>query len=203
MVIRDGETNWEHGEAMWESIFQTKCTQKPLAQLFELEDPWCSYAGIYLWAWSLCHGLGYHLQHLEEHARPQDTYAWLIVFFWLQITIAYWWFRILLFLKYCIRQNWSDILEYNADVDRYSFLFSKTSRDNLNLKLNDKWNLSNIDTDYQWSGRFLGRITGWDPNVCNSNRLHVHTILWFSFIKLGYILYIPLKWLVIFLQSWT
>ena len=81
MVIRDGETNWEHGEAMWESIFQTKCTQKPLAQLFELEDPWCSYAGFYLWAWSLCHGLGYHLQHLEEHARPQDTYAWLIVFF--------------------------------------------------------------------------------------------------------------------------
>ena len=38
----------------------------------------------------------------------------------------------------------------------------------------------------QWSGRFLG-IIDWDPNVCKSNRLYVD-ILWFSFIKLGYIL---------------
>ena len=30
-------------------------------------------------------------------------------------------------------------------------------------------------------------ITGWDPSVCKSNRLHVH-ILQFSFVKLGYIL---------------
>ena len=35
----------------------------------------------------------------------------------------------------------------------------------------------------QW---FLG-ITGWDPSVCKSDRLHVD-ILHFSFIKLGYIL---------------
>ena len=53
---------------------------------------------------------------------------------------------------------------------------------------------------YQWSGRFLG-IPGWDPSVCKSHRLHVD-ILRFSFIKLGHILYIPLKWWVIFLQSW-
>ena len=53
----------------------------------------------------------------------------------------------------------------------------------------------------QCSGRFLG-ITGWDPGVCKSNRLHVH-ILRFPFIKLEYILYIPLEWSVIFLQSWT
>ena len=26
---------------------------------------------------------------------------------------------------------------------------------------------------HQWAGRFLS-ITGWDPSVCNSNRLHVH-----------------------------
>ena len=54
----------------------------------------------------------------------------------------------------------------------------------------------------QWSGRFLGMITGWDPSVCKSNQLHVD-ILRFSFIELGYILRIPLKCSVIFLQSWT
>ena len=50
-------------------------------------------------------------------------------------------------------------------------------------------------------GNFLG-ITGWDTSVCKSNRLYAD-ILRFSFIKLGYILQIPLKWSVIFLQSWT
>ena len=54
----------------------------------------------------------------------------------------------------------------------------------------------------QWSGRFLGIITGWDPSVCKSNRSHVD-ILRFSFIELECILYNPLKWLVIFLQSST
>ena len=48
----------------------------------------------------------------------------------------------------------------------------------------------------------FGATTGWDPGVYNSNRLHVH-ILRFSFINLMYILLIPLKWSVIFLQSWT
>ena len=52
----------------------------------------------------------------------------------------------------------------------------------------------------QGSERFLG-ITGWDPSVCKPNRLHV-PIRRFSFIILWYILYIPLKWSVIFLQSW-
>ena len=45
-------------------------------------------------------------------------------------------------------------------------------------------------------------ITGWDPSVCKSNQLHVD-MLRFSFIKLRYIPYIPPKWSVIFLQSWT
>ena len=53
----------------------------------------------------------------------------------------------------------------------------------------------------QWSGRFRG-IIGWDPGVCKSNRLHFE-ILRFSFMKLGYIQYIPLTWSVTFLQSWT
>ena len=53
----------------------------------------------------------------------------------------------------------------------------------------------------QWSGRFLG-ITRRDPSVCKSNQLHVG-ILRFSFIKSGYIPWIPLKWWVILLQSWT
>ena len=53
----------------------------------------------------------------------------------------------------------------------------------------------------QWSGRILG-IISWDPSVCKSNRLHVD-IIRVSFLKLGYILYIPLKWPIIFLQSWT
>ena len=39
-------------------------------------------------------------------------------------------------------------------------------------------------THAQWSGRFLGIITGWDPSVCKSNRFHVD-ILRFSFVKLG------------------
>ena len=37
----------------------------------------------------------------------------------------------------------------------------------------------------QWRGRILGIITGWDPSVGKSNRLHVD-ILRFSFINLGY-----------------
>ena len=53
----------------------------------------------------------------------------------------------------------------------------------------------------QWSGRCLG-ITGWDPSVCKSNWLHVD-ILRVSFIKVGYILWIPLECTVIFLRSWT
>ena len=51
----------------------------------------------------------------------------------------------------------------------------------------------------QWSGRFLG-TTGQDPSVCKSN---MFTSSGFPFIKLGYILFIPLKWSIIFLQSWT
>jgi hypothetical protein len=50
-------------------------------------------------------------------------------------------------------------------------------------------------------GEIFG-IIGWDPSVCKSNRLHAD-ILWCSFIKLGYVLWIPMKWSVIFLQSWT
>ena len=40
-----------------------------------------------------------------------------------------------------------------------------------------------LEHEYQWFGRFLG-ITGWDPSVCKSNRLHAD-ILRFSFIELG------------------
>ena len=40
-----------------------------------------------------------------------------------------------------------------------------------------------LSIEAQWLGRFLG-ITGWDPSVCKSNRLHVH-ILQVSFTKLG------------------
>ena len=64
-----------------------------------------------------------------------------------------------------------------------------------------KSGLGSVEDTDQWSGRILG-ITGWDPSVCKSNRLHVH-ILRFSFSKLGYILWIPLRWSVKFLQSWT
>ena len=41
----------------------------------------CSYADLSLWAWSGCNGLGYHLQHLEKHAKHKDTNTWLIVVF--------------------------------------------------------------------------------------------------------------------------
>ena len=44
-----------------------------------------------------------------------------------------------------------------------------------------------MNGENQWSGRFLGIITGWDPCVCKSNWLHVD-ILRFSFTKFGYIL---------------
>ena len=53
----------------------------------------------------------------------------------------------------------------------------------------------------QWSGRFLS-IIGWDPSVCKSNRLHVGTIRFF-YLNLRYIPWIPLKWSVILLKSWT
>ena len=57
------------------------------------------------------------------------------------------------------------------------------------------------ETWEQWLGRFLD-IIGWDPSVCKSKWLHVD-ILQVTFVKLGYILEIPLKWSIIFLQSWT
>ena len=73
------------------------------------------------------------------------------------------------------------------------------------LEVNWSWALSLVCdvalSVKQLSARFLG-ITGWDPCVCKSNRLHVD-ILWFSCTKFGYILQIPLKWSVNFLQSWT
>ena len=43
----------------------------------------------------------------------------------------------------------------------------------------------------QCLGRFLD-MTGWDPSVCKPNQLYID-ILRFSFIKLGYILWIPLN----------
>ena len=42
--------------------------------------------------------------------------------------------------------RWSNILEENVDVDWHSFLFLKTPRDTLDLKLNVKWKLSNMHT---------------------------------------------------------
>ena len=48
---------------------------------------------------------------------------------------------------------------------------------------------------------FLG-IISWDPSVCKSNRLHVD-ILRFFYINLRYIPWIPLKWSIILLPSWT
>ena len=51
---------------------------------------------------------------------------------------------------------------------------------------------------HQLSGRFLGIITGWEPSVCKSDRLHVD-ILRFS----GYIPWIPLKWSIILMQYLT
>ena len=59
---------------------------------------------------------------------------------------------------------------------------------------------NSIENSKQWSGRFLG-IIGWDPRVCKSYQLHVD-ILWFSFIKWGFILQITLKRSVIFVQFW-
>ena len=53
----------------------------------------------------------------------------------------------------------------------------------------------------QCLGRFLG-IIGRDPNISKFNRLHVDNFQYF-FINVRYILYIPLKWLVIILMSWT
>ena len=52
------------------------------SQLRNRLDPWWCYVGFYFWARNLCNGLGYHLQHLDKHARPKDTYARLISFFW-------------------------------------------------------------------------------------------------------------------------
>ena len=83
----------------------------------------------------------------EGYLRLIDSFFLFFVFgVWLQIKIAYSLFKILFFLKYCASQNWGDILELNVDVNWNSFLFLRMSRDTLDLKLNVKWNLSNIDT---------------------------------------------------------
>jgi hypothetical protein len=80
-------------------------------------------------------------------------------------------------------------------------------KENRRMSTSNRLDLQNtrISTDgyAQKSPRtVLGIIIGWDPTVCKSNRLHVD-ILRSSLMKLGYILYIPLKWWVIFfLQSW-
>ena len=47
--------------------------------------------------------------------------------------------------------HWSDISEENVDVDWHSFLFLKTSHDTLDLRLNVKWNLSNIHTGHAYT----------------------------------------------------
>ena len=52
----------------------------------------------------------------------------------------------------------------------------------LSLKIWDGPYLYLFQSLMQWSGRFLGIITGWDPSVCKSNRLPLD-ILQFSFIK--------------------
>ena len=80
-------------------------------------------------------------------------------------------------------------------------LLSLQLMNNLPLKLTSYKNFI-VQARNKWLGRCLGIITGWDPSVCNSHRLHVH-ILWCFLIKLEYIPYIPLKRSVLFLQSWT
>ena len=145
-MIRDSETNREQGKAMWEGIFQTNCNQKPLAQYVELEDTWCSYAGFSLRAQKLCNGLGYHLQHLEKHARLKDTYAWLIVFYMVRnqdcILIIR---KIISFPKILCKPNLRWHLGRKSRC-QLTLIFSKISRDTLDFKSNVKWILSNIDT---------------------------------------------------------
>ena len=55
--------------------------------------------------------IGYHLQYMEKHVRPKDTYPRLIDSFLLHIKIVFWLFKILVLLKYCVTQNWGDILD--------------------------------------------------------------------------------------------
>ena len=64
-----------------------------------------------------------------------------------------------------------------------------------------KWSGGKMD-QIRSPGRFLGITTGWDPSVGKSNRFacrHPPVILF----KLGYMVEIPLKWSIIFLQSPT
>ena len=57
-----------------------------------------------------------------------------------------WHFRILKWHILPCMWHWSDNLGENIDVDWHSFLFYRTSRDIVDLKLNIKWNLSSIHT---------------------------------------------------------
>ena len=132
---------------LWERDFQTKCNQKPLAQWVEVEDPWNSYVGFSFWACSGCNGLSSHLStfrgtsEIERYLRSIDSlyYYYQSIFYFIITNIKFskvlcnpklrWHSRIKLYV------NW------------HSFLFLKTSRDTLNLKLNVKWNLSNIHND--------------------------------------------------------
>ena len=111
----------------------------------ELEDPWCSYACLSLWAWSGRNGLGYHLQHLEKHARLKNTYSRSINCL-KQLKIVF----------DCSKYQISKIF-YNPKLRwhlrvkcicqlTFIFFFLKTSRNTLDLKLNVKGILSNIHT---------------------------------------------------------
>ena len=86
------------------------------------------------------------LQHLEKHARPKDDSC---VNFILLVTnqdcILI--IQIISFpnMLYKLKLRWHFGIEYRCQLTL--LLFFKTSYDTLDLKLNIKWNLSNIDTD--------------------------------------------------------
>ena len=75
----------------------------------------------------------------------------------------------------------------------------------LNTMLNLSW-LEKLCSYFRYlppiSGMILD-ISSWDPSVSKFNRLHVDMFRWFFFINLRFILHIPLKCSVIFLNFST
>ena len=119
-------------------------------------------------AWSGCNRLGYHPQHLEKHARPKDTYAWLIKKFVTNQDCIF------------IIQNisFSKILCNPKFINWHSFLFLKKSCDTLDLKSNIKWNSSNIHIvvdpykywPYVWEEPAVSYTwTGWSSRLQESD----------------------------------
>jgi hypothetical protein len=98
-------------------------------------------------------------------------------------------------------------LEEDVDVNWRSFSFLKTSRDTLNLKLNIKWNLSNIHTEATLTSTPISIWEGFPAylfEILVSPSPTSYKLTSFGFLLLIWGIFCNfMKWPVIILKSWT